>query len=344
MVTPYGRGSEWRRWGPHVHAPGTAREDQFGDWDEYLDAVEGADASIAVMGVTDYASINTYKTFKGHRDAGRMENIVFAFPNIEFRVSPETRDSKGINLHLLVSPDDTDRVERIDEALTRLKIKRNDTDISCTRNGLVRLGLIAKPHLRTGAEAAYAEGVNQFKIDLDVFRVWFETEEWLRNNALVAVQAGSEDGAAGLTDSGYVTTRREIYRFAHIVFSGNPAEREAWLGRGGIRPKEFAHLRGHKPVVHGSDAHSIANLFNPAKQRYCWIKADPTFEGLRQILYEPDDRVWIGDAPPNADDVRAVIDSITLPTHHFAAPRRPRRQHAVVQDQVDPGPRHEHRQ
>ena len=59
MVTPYERGSEWRRWDPHVHARGTAREDQFGDWDEYLDAVEGADASIAVMGVTDYASINT---------------------------------------------------------------------------------------------------------------------------------------------------------------------------------------------------------------------------------------------------------------------------------------------
>ena len=312
MATPYGRGSEWRRWDLHVHAPGTAREDQFGGWDEYLDAVEVADPAIVVMGVTDYARINTYKEFKAHQDVGRMTNIVMAFPNIEFRLSPETKNSKGINLHLLISPDDSDHIDRIDEALMRLKITRNETDISCTRAGLIRLGGISKPHLRANAAAAYSEGVNQFKIDLDIFREWLESEKWLRSNALVAVQAGSEDGVSGLVDGGYATTRKEIYRFADIIFSANPAEREAWLGRGGIRPAEFPHLRGHKAVVQGSDAHSIGRLFQHAKDRYCWIKSDPTFDGLRQILYEPEDRTWMGDAFPTSQDDRPVIESITV--------------------------------
>jgi hypothetical protein len=220
MGTVYGRGSEWRRWDLHIHTPGTARADQFGEWDEFVAAVEAADPSVAVVGVTDYASINTYKIFKQYHDAKRMRNIVCALPNIEFRVSPETKAGKGINLHLLVSPDDPEHVERIEEALGRLKVKRQEVDIPCSRAGLIRLGRLTDAKLAASPDAAYREGVNQFKVDLDGFREWFQDEQWLSRNALVAVAAGSNDGASGLTDSGYLTTRREIYRFAHIIFSG----------------------------------------------------------------------------------------------------------------------------
>ena len=310
MAKVYGRESEWRRWDLHIHAPGTTLEDQFGDWDEFVEAVETADPSIAVVGITDYASTRAYKVFKKRHDDGRMQNIALAIPNIEFRISPETKMGKGINLHLLVSPDDPDHIDRIDEALTRLIIKRGGEDVACNRPGLIRLGKMTKATLQ--GDAAYREGVNQFKVDFDVFRRWFETDQWLVKNALVAVAAGSNDGASGLVDSGYKATRREIYRFAHIILSGNPTERAAWLGAGSIPEDGFELLRLPKPVVHGSDAHSIAGLFNPEQNRYCWIKADPTFEGLRQILYEPEDRVWIAEAPPNADDARLAIDSIGL--------------------------------
>jgi hypothetical protein len=307
----YGRGSEWRRWDLHVHAPGTALNDRFGDWDEYVDAVEQADESIAVVGVTDYGSINTYKEFKRHQDAGRMENIRLAIPNIEFRVSPETKAGKGINLHLLVCPEDPEHIERIEEALNRLKIHRHAEDIPCSRPGLIRLGRLTDKSLTASPNSAYREGVNQFKVDVDKFREWFESEKWLSQNAIVAVAAGSNDGASGLKDGGYQSTRREIYRFARIILSGNPSERDAWLGRGTIPDTEFALLGVPKPVVHGSDAHCIEALFQPAEDRFCWIKADPTFDGLRQILYEPEDRVHIGDAPPLNSD-RPVIDAVTL--------------------------------
>jgi hypothetical protein len=38
-----GRGSEWRRWEPHIHAPGTVLKNQFGGgspWKTYLDNLE----------------------------------------------------------------------------------------------------------------------------------------------------------------------------------------------------------------------------------------------------------------------------------------------------------------
>lgn len=50
------------------------------------------------------------------------------------------------------------------------------------------------------------------------------------------------------------------------------------------------------PVCVFSDNHDIRN-YGVAEP--CWIKADPTFKGLRQIIHEPEDRVYLGDTPPS---------------------------------------------
>ena len=51
------------RWDPHLHAPGTLLNDQFGgDWDAYLDRIEKSEPRIEALGVTDYfCCIDTYK-------------------------------------------------------------------------------------------------------------------------------------------------------------------------------------------------------------------------------------------------------------------------------------------
>jgi len=54
----------------HIHAPGTALNDQFGSWDEYLDEIEAADPRIAVIGVTDYLTLRSYKKLLAYREAG----------------------------------------------------------------------------------------------------------------------------------------------------------------------------------------------------------------------------------------------------------------------------------
>src|SRR5688500_4958863 len=41
--TKWSRGSEWRRWDPHLHAPGTLLSDGFeGGWEDYLERIETA--------------------------------------------------------------------------------------------------------------------------------------------------------------------------------------------------------------------------------------------------------------------------------------------------------------
>ena len=85
-----------------------------------------------------------------------------------------------------------------------------------------------------------------------------------------------------------------------------------------------------KACLHGSDAHgpdesvirapSAASRPTPAtlrypKQcelRYCWIKADATFEGLRQILHEPAARAFIGPSTPDYHDEARTLSSVSL--------------------------------
>ena len=48
-----------------------------------------------------------------------------------------------------------------------------------------------------------------------------------------------------------------------------------------------------KPVICGSDAHRFADYGRYPGDQITWIKADPTFEGFKQIFFEPRERVRI---------------------------------------------------
>lgn len=57
----------------------------------------------------------------------------------------------------------------------------------------------------------------------------------------------------------------------------------------------FPDIKKVFPLVIGSDNHNIRK-YSPKLPT--WVRSDPTFEGLHQILVEPHDRVYRGDIPP----------------------------------------------
>ena len=71
-----------------------------------------------------------------------------------------------------------------------------------------------------------------------------------------------------------------------------------------------------KPCLHGSDAHTIDDLFKPDHDRFCWIKADPNFEGLKQVIWEPDSRVKISNVPPLHSNLSKIIAQIKIENHN----------------------------
>lgn len=308
-------GSEWRRWDLHVHTPETILNNGFGDWEEYLAAIQ-AHPDVKVMGVTDYMSITNYSKLKAYKEQGRIPNIELLIPNIEFRIAPPSDKATAVNIHLLVCPDDPAHETQILNALGRLCWRYGKGTYSCLPDQLMALGRAFNPAIADNW-AALATGVTQFKVDFTAFRDWFQNEQWLAQNSLVAVAAG-DDGLSGFQkDGAWAALRDEITRFSQVLFSGRPGERDFWLGLRSTEDRETVkRLGGPKPCVHGSDAHSIAALFCPAQDRFCWIKADPTFEGLRQILYEPEDRVHIGPTPPLYHDQARVIRTLRLSNSH----------------------------
>ena len=211
---------------------------------------------------------------------------------------------------MLVCPDDPNHETEILNALGRLDWHYGDRNYSCLPDQLIALGQAFDPTVADG-RAALRVGVTQFKVDFTKLRDWSNDEPWLRRNSLIAVEAGDYGLSGFQRDGAWGGYREEITRFSKILFSGRPGEREFWLGR--RSPGDLTtvmRLGGFKPCIHGSDAHEVAKLFQPDQDRFCWIKADPTFEGLKQLLYEPEDRVHIGSTPPLFHDQARVIRAV----------------------------------
>lgn len=311
MTPPrWGIGSSWLRWDPHLHAPGTLRNNQFGpDWDAYIKRIESARPIVSALGITDYFTLRSYKEVLRRRKDGALASVPLVFANVELRLTIETKERQGINLHLLISPDDVDHVSRVEEKLSQLRFRFRDDWFICTDDGLRRLGRAHRGDVSLPDEAAIQEGANQFKVGLSAIRKLFDEDPWVNRNVLVAVAAGN-DGLAGISkDASFHAQREELGRFAQVIFSGQPNDRAFWLGQ---HPDFAANGLKPKPCLHGSDAHKLDDVLSPTQDRRCWIRSEPTFDGLRQSLVEPERRVHIGEAPPQGPHAADTIQSLKV--------------------------------
>jgi hypothetical protein len=309
----YEVGSEWRRWDLHVHTPDSVLANEFkNDWEEYIKCIEAAGNTIAVIGATDYASISGYKKLREAKNNGRMANIIEIFPNIEFRITPETRKNKGINIHIIVDPTEVNHIEKIEESLSRFYFKYDSQPYSCTKFGLESLGRAIKGE-KASLEECFKEGVNQFKPLYETLFDWYNNEPWLKKNSVIAAANGSNDGVSGVShDDGLKATKQNIYKQVQFIFSATPKDAIYFSGNGSDSKEKVIEQYGSlKPCLHGSDAHSIEKMFKPDQDRFCWIKADPTFEGLKQVMFEPEQRIAILRENPKDIHSRPYFSHIT---------------------------------
>ncbi|MEO1482054.1 MAG: TrlF family AAA-like ATPase [Myxococcota bacterium] len=304
-MTAWDVGSDWARWDVHIHTPDTLLNNGFkGEWTDFLAKI-AARPEVKALGVTDYFGIRGYERVRREIENGALRNVEFAFPNIEFRTGPATKKNSAINIHILVDPSTGDHVDRILTALSQLTFTYRDQPYACTTEGLRELGAVMDPDAKSDERREVA-GANCFRPDFSEFTTWYKKQKWLKDNSLIAV-SGGEDGPSGIKDDGWKATREEIFRFADIVFSPNENNRRFWLGLGQATEEELrVRLRGLKPCLHGSDAHDLDGILEPPERRYCWIKGKRSFDGLRQVLYEPSERVRIAARPP-ASPARSIV-------------------------------------
>jgi hypothetical protein len=309
------RGSEWRRWEPHIHAPGTVMNNQFSGpnaWGDYLTALEQATPVIEAIAVTDYYVTDTYEEVLRHKAAGRLPSTKLVFPNVEIRLDVATAKGGFVNLHLFVSPEDPQHLDELRRLLSRLQFNVMQDRFDCTRADLIRLGKKADPNI-ADERAALAYGANQFKVNFQKLREVFSESGWAKKNILIAVAGGATDGTSGVREATDQTIRREIEGFAHVIFAGSPAQREFWLGQRDLGPDEIrTRYGGLKPCLHGSDAHKLDDVASPFGNRFSWIKGGLEFDALRQACIDPEGRAHVGEQPPRSAMPSQVISHVRI--------------------------------
>jgi hypothetical protein len=314
------RGSEWHRWEPQIHAPGTILNDQFGaanPWSAYITTLEGLTPKIEAIAVTDYYVTDTYEEFVKHKAAGRLPGVALLFPNIELRLDVAAK-SGFVNIHLLVSPEDTEHLTEVKRILKRLQFPAFNDRFDCTREELIKLGKRADSSI-TDDGAALRHGATQFKVNFDQLRKVIAESEWAKKNILIAVAGGTGDGTSGIRQAADATVRQEIEKFAHIIFSSSPTQREFWIGQRGLTIEELrARYDGCKPCLHGSDSHDQKTVGHPVDNRFSWIKGALEFDALRQACIDPEGRAYVGEQPPRSPMPSQVISHVRIDNADWA--------------------------
>ena len=329
----YTKGSEWRRWDLHIHTPETKKNDQFEGntaqekWNKFYEDIiayvdsDDTNHKVAVLGITDYFSVDNYrKVVSDKRITDKFDLII---PNIEMRITPVASESP-INIHFICNPS---IVSQLDTKLfAQLKyVHSNGIPYHATTEDFIKLGRLNDKSLND--VQAFQKGLDQFVVDFTSLKELLRQDKELRENTIVAVSNKSTDGASGLgntscpnANSALTTIREDIYCFSDIIFSANQSDVDYFLGRKeGISQEKIIEKYGKLiPCVHGCDAHSNSKILKPDNDKFCWIKADCTFEGLKQITYEPEERVCIMAHSPSTKKDYNIIDKLIISDEKFS--------------------------
>lgn len=337
------KGSQWNRWNLHVHTKGTNKNDQFSaaTMDDFFHLFfkEALAKNIRAIGITDYFTIDNYKlalsyvkeiTDKKDPEGNNLftsEEIaavrgIFLFPNVELRMMPSTGAGKLINIHCLFNPA---YVAELDNDF--FNTLENQERQKMNRAGFLACGRHLKPEL-TSENALIQHGIDNFVIDPKSVKDLLDKNSNFRENTIVVVSNSNKDGNSGLQkhydlfegESGALDgVRKTIYQMSDAVFSANVKDISFFLGKRldakeGITEKEkkaeidsvIQTTGSLKSCLVGCDAHKEEDLFS----RFTWIKSDLSFDGLKQIIFEPEQRVKIQEAEPDFKEDKLVIDQV----------------------------------
>jgi hypothetical protein len=305
------RGSEWHRWEPHIHAPGTILNNQFGavdPWEPYLTTLEGLTPKIEAIAVTDYYVTDTYEVFRKHKAAGRLPGVMLLFPNIELRLDVAAK-SGFVNVTCWSAPIPTTCRGEAHPQTPQFHAFNDRFD--CTREELIKLGKRADPTIAMTARRS--DTVRRSLKSTLINCARSSAKSHGRRTTSDRRRRRRGDGTSGVREAADATVRQEIEKFAHIIFSSSPAQREFWIGQRGVTVEELrARYDGCKPCLHGSDSHGQESVGQPVDNRFSWIKGALEFEALRQACIDPEGRAYVGQQPPRSAMPSQVISHVRI--------------------------------
>lgn len=285
------RGSEWHKCDLHLHSTasdGTATPQQLVD--------EAVQKGIKIIALTDHHTVDSIDEIKAY---GRSRDIV-VISGIEFRTEYGQRSVHMIGLF----PDSYNGIELTQEALYELVL----SPLNLTKTLIRKAG--RSEHPEYSDDKALKEGLLRVQVGFK------EAADLIHKyGGVVTVHAGGKANSFDEEMKHDGPAKKNV----DIADSLGPVKEE--LLRNYI---DICEVRNHKevvfylekwnkPCIAASDAHSISEF----ARNFCWIKCDPSFEGLKQIIYEPESRVRIQEDKPEEKPDYLVIDRLEIDYKDF---------------------------
>jgi DNA repair ATPase RecN len=318
----YPKGSEWRKWDLHIHTPYSIFQLYGGDtpevWEKYIKELEELPADFAVLGINDYFFLDGYKKLKHEQLTNNRLPNVKLLPVVEFRIEKlagvDFGALKRINLHVIFSDEvdiDTIQSQFLNTLEQSYTLASGESwTRSITRQSVAELGRnvieTTPADKKTSLGSELTEGFNNLNLnDKQLFDSL--KKDCFKGKYLIAV--GKTEWADLKWTSGSAATKKTIINNADIVFTAAESKEKFEAARKALQEQEVKSL-----LLDCSDAHSFSDSTRKDRIGNCltWIKADPTFEGLKQILYEYDDRVKVQDANPAHDYDKPYFSAISI--------------------------------
>jgi predicted ATPase len=287
-MTTNKRGSEWRKWDLHVHTPAS---DGTGTPEEIVN--KAIEQGLSVIAITDHHSVDYIDQVK----AVAKDKDLTVISGIEFR---SEYGSKSVHF-IAYFPDEYENTN-LDSAALK--------DLILAPLGLSRTKIVAKGKEQDSSlsdDSAFKKGMFLVQVDFKAAADLIH-----KYGGIISVHNGSKEN--GLDKE--VKHLGKAPKNAHSLYECLGTLKEElmknYVDICDIEKEgddeEFYLNTFSKPSILTSDAHRFEDIGS----RYTWIKADSTFEGLKQILYEPESRVRIQELCPDNKADYQVIDTITL--------------------------------
>ncbi len=194
------------------------------------------------------------------------------FYNLEVRLDYKNNKNEFLDFHIIFS----------DEILSD-NIKRFLSDMKATIDGTKkRLADLEK------------DDFNKAVVNFDQFLECLE-EESLNLMGKYLLGFLSRGHGTSRSSSNY----EKIAKKSHFLIHSSSKQEN-------LKEDRKSWLKENKPLLQSSDAHKEDSI----GKKYTWIKAEKTFDGLKQIIYEPETRVSIDEKKPQ--DPLYKIDCVRL--------------------------------
>lgn len=303
------RGSVWRKWDFHVHTPASFSWEGPTDDSAYKRIIEKINANdTEAVVITDYWTFDGYKKILEVNSAlpaeKKLKKIIF--PGIELRYDVLTDETppKRINFQLVIdnSGSEAEVNERLTQIYNRIELNSSNKiisdasfkEIARTYEDDLLQALVSKTRDNCSDSDLLLAAKKHCHVAFESLRKKLLEDKEVRNSFLLIAPWDKYGGVGRIEAILRSDTAKHLLKYSNLVESSKEDTEKLFVC-------DSSHLRGkpwenswrqfldgmEKASVCGSDKKRIDDLGEFPGGMASWIKADASFEGLRQVLFEP---------------------------------------------------------